>query len=341
MSHKKCVEALDRSLQDIRNNNLPMGGITVLFSGDFRQTLPVIPSGTPADEINACLKSSHLWKKMVVLHLSKNMRVHVGSEKNMEEFAQILLEMGNGTRYEVDDRIVLDDNTCVVVNQINELIAKIYPNMKKIQSIHYSWFKERAILSARNEDVLEINNLCLKNIESPENTYLSIDSTTEIENAVHYPVEFLNTLNPAGCPPHTLHLKVGVPIMLLRNLKPPKLCNGTRLIIIALHKYLIEAKIITGPNEGETVFIPKIPVIPSNLPFQFKRFQFPVKLCFAISINKSQGQTIKTVGVDLRHDCFSHGQVYVAFSRVSSPENLFVLQPTCKTKNIVYKQVLC
>ena len=57
MAHKCNLEALNRSLQDIRDNRGVMGGITVLLAGDFRQTLPVVQRGTRADEINACLKS--------------------------------------------------------------------------------------------------------------------------------------------------------------------------------------------------------------------------------------------------------------------------------------------
>jgi hypothetical protein len=64
---------------------------------------------------------------------------------------------------------------------------------------------------------------------------------------------------------------------------------------------VIEATILTGQGEGETVFIPRIPLIPTDLPFNFKRLQFPVRLAFAITINKSQGQYIKYCGMDLRY----------------------------------------
>ncbi len=75
------------------------------------------------------------------------------------------------------------------------------------------------------------------------------------------------------------------------------------------------------------------------LPFRFKRLQFPVKLSFAMSVNKAQGQTLKVGGIDLRSECFSHGQLYVATSRVGCAKNLFILTKEKKTKNIVYKQV--
>ncbi|XP_017489632.1 PREDICTED: ATP-dependent DNA helicase PIF1-like, partial [Rhagoletis zephyria] len=61
MAHKRSLEALDRTLRDLRNNDRCFGGVMILLAGDFKQTLPVIPKSTAADELNACLKSSHLW----------------------------------------------------------------------------------------------------------------------------------------------------------------------------------------------------------------------------------------------------------------------------------------
>ena len=61
MVHKKSLEALDQSLRDLQGNSKPFGSILILFAGDFRQTLPIIPRSTPADKMYACLKNSNLW----------------------------------------------------------------------------------------------------------------------------------------------------------------------------------------------------------------------------------------------------------------------------------------
>lgn len=171
-------------------------------------------------------------------------------------------------------------------------------------------------------------------------TYLSVDQTVDPEQAVHYPIEFLNSLDVSGMPHHELTLKIGSPVMVLRNLCPPKLCNGTRLCVKKFHHNMIEATILAGPYHGEDVFIPRIPFIPDDCIVQFKRVQFPLKLAYGFTINKSQGQSLKVVGVELSHPCFSHGQLYVACSRVGSPSNLYIQAPGGETKNIVYQQAL-
>ncbi|GBM74309.1 hypothetical protein AVEN_193304-1 [Araneus ventricosus] len=182
-----------------------------------------------------------------------------------------------------------------------------------------------------------MNKQLLQELPGSVQVYKSIDTTCDINEAVNYPTEFLNTLEPSGVPSHTLELKIGAPIMLLRNLHLPSLCNGTRLCIKKLMP--IEATIMTGHAACEDVFIPRIPIIPSNFPFQFKRLQFPVRLSFAMSI-KAQGQSLKVVGLDLLKPCFSHGQLYVGSSRVGKADNLYILTPNGRTASIVYPEAL-
>lgn len=170
--------------------------------------------------------------------------------------------------------------------------------------------------------------------------YKSCDRISDEADAIQFPIEFLESIEDSGLPPHELKLKIGAPIILIRNLKPPQLCNGTRLVVRALGKTVVQAKILTGVSTGETVFIPRIPLTSANVPFAFVRLQFPIKLCFALSINKSQGQTYEQVGVCLEEQCFSHGQLYVALSRVSTQAGLFVYSATTHVQNIVYKEVL-
>ena len=114
--------------------------------------------------------------------------------------------------------------------------------------------------------------------------------------------EFLNSLTFSGIPDHELRLKVGLPIMLMRNINQSAgLCNGTRLIITQLGKRFIEGQVITCPNVGDKVYIPLIIMSPSDSkwPFILKRRQYPISVCFAMTINKSQGQSLKKVGLYL------------------------------------------
>ncbi|GFW73366.1 ATP-dependent DNA helicase [Trichonephila clavipes] len=109
-----------------------------------------------------------------------------------------------------------------------------------------------------------------------------------------------------GVPSHKLQLKLTVPVMLMRNLNAALLWNGTRLRRTKLGQNILGASILTGVGKGKRVILPRIPIIPTELPFQFKRVQFPVKLSFAVTINKAQGQTLQAAAVHLEKRCFSH-----------------------------------
>lgn len=165
-------------------------------------------------------------------------------------------------------------------------------------------------------------------------SYKSVDTVINQNEVVNYSIEFLNSIDLPGIPPHNLQLKVGSPIIMLRNISQPKLCNGTRLVVKILMTNLIEATILSGKFKNEDVLIPQ------DLPFDFKRLQFPIRLAFAITINKSQGQTLEICGINLEYSIFSHGQLYVACSRVGKPSALFIYTNDAKSKNIVYHRVL-
>jgi ATP-dependent DNA helicase PIF1 len=135
-------------------------------------------------------------------------------------------------------------------------------------------------------------------------SYKSVDTVCDATEAVHYPTEFLNSMDLLDIPPHNLQLKVGSPVILLRNLNPPQFCNGMRLVIKKLMKNVIEAIILNGKFRGENILLPRIPIIPIDVPIQFKRLQFPIRLAFVMIINKSHGQMMSVCGSDLSTLCY-------------------------------------
>ncbi|KAL4090283.1 hypothetical protein QTP88_025155 [Uroleucon formosanum] len=125
--------------------------------------------------------------------------------------------------------------------------------------------------------------------------YFSIDTVVDSEETVHFPTEFLNSQTPSGMPLHKISLKVGVPIILLRNWNSPRLCNGTRLRVTSLTKNVIEAEFFIGCAKREKIFLPKIPLHPNEFLVKFRRVQFPINVCFTMTINKAQGREYKLV----------------------------------------------
>ena len=86
---------------------------------------------------------------------------------------------------------------------------------------------------------------------------------------------------------------------------------------------LIEATILNGKSRGEDVLIPRTNIIPTDMPFEFKRLQFPVRLAFPMTVNKAQDQSLEVCGLNFENPCFALGQLYVAHSRVRNPTRLF------------------
>ncbi|XP_054259806.1 uncharacterized protein LOC128984535 [Macrosteles quadrilineatus] len=187
MAHKAAIEALDRTLKDIRNSPTTMGGVTVMFSGDFRQTLPVVVRGTRADDINASLKRSTLWPTVERLSLTLNMRAVSIDQQRDEEFSEILIKLGDGTLDNINGIITIPPSLGVVVSSQDELITNVFPGVHDLLKMESAWLCDRTILSPKNDQAKQINMKVMALFHSEERTYTSVNTVLREDDAVNYP----------------------------------------------------------------------------------------------------------------------------------------------------------
>jgi ATP-dependent DNA helicase PIF1 len=265
MCHKYTFETLDRTLRDVvkdeEDKNKIFGGKVVVFGGDFRQILPVIPRGSRSDIVHASINASKIWDHCQVLTLTKNMRLQNNSEngdsKETSDFAKWILEVGEGKISEPNDGhadIKIPPELLIPKSDkpIKDIVDSTYPDfLEHYQDVNF--LDSRAILASTIETVDEINEymlglipgniqLCLfctipkrfLNYEATyvytiyiiageEQIYLSSNSIerSDVNDPAIYEFmtpEFLNSLRTSGLPNHQIKLKIGTPIMLMRNL---------------------------------------------------------------------------------------------------------------------------
>lgn len=335
-THRHAVECVNRTLQDLRQSQQPFGGCIVVFGGDTRQILPVVRHGSEAAIMDSSITRSELWARCQQLSLTRNMRVN----PDEVDFANFLLDIGNGRHEKVDpsNPHVMKVPSDIVATDQKALIDKVFPNLQQGYADPY-FMAHRSILTPLNEHMDKINSVCVKAFPGEAHTYFSADRVEEDNGDLSIPLEYLNSLTPSGMPPHQLTLKLNMVVMLLRNLQagPSEgLRNGTRLLIKSLGERMLEAEILTGTSKGTTVFLPRMPFYlrDSEFPFTMIRKQFPIRPCFSMTINKAQGQTLDKVGIYLPNPVFTHGQLYVAFSRVRNKDAIAI----CLDHPIIYQQ---
>ena len=318
MQHKHCFVAVHRTLTDLLDNKNLFGGIPVVLGGDFAQILPVVRKGTRATIVQANIQRSFMWPKFQKLFLQQNMRIRHGAAN--ESFAEWIGKMSYDPSLSGNIKLLDTVQQLQTVQSFKDTVFLVAEFAEAHSSIEF--FTSRCVLALRNDICTEWNSKILDDLQRDCSSTLDsadriLDETSASHRLDFLPTEFLRTLDTASLAPAQLRLKLGAPVMLLRNLTPPEgMCNGTRLRLTHIGRFILEGQILGGERHGQKRLIPRILMntTEGELPWIISQKQFPIRLCFAMTVNKSQSQSLDTVGVDLCSPAFTHGQLYVALS---------------------------
>jgi nucleoside-triphosphatase THEP1 len=342
-NHTKLFEAAVRAL----HNNKTLVWVLI---GDTRQPLVVIQGANDIDVIGATITSSHLWNKFNVAFLKENKRLaalqaalndnSTAEERNSAKcqtlYAEAILQLSEG-RCENDDfmcKLYQSNIGCRQTNILGLPHIQYYVNTpeecdKAIEWLHpgrdltnIQHLRSKTILAITNERVDYWNNK-IQDLNPNEPRILrSHDYFSDVDdphdNLKNMLTEtVLNSYTNTQVPNHEITLKVGDICLVTRAMKASDLASNSRVLIKSISPKLV--KVVTLEANPRIVLIPRIRFkfnLQHTASFHMTRVQFPLRLCYSMTTNKSQGQDMDQVVLDLTDDPFSHGQAYVAYSRV-------------------------
>jgi hypothetical protein len=324
MVHQHVVDTVDRSFKDVCRDNRPFGGKTFVFMGDFKQLLPVVRHGRGQDHT---MQRCSWWSQVTTITFTLNWRA-----VRYPAYSAFLEKVGNG---EIETVHVPRDR---IVSSYDEIIDAVYGS---------GFDSGNQILALTLETCAAVNKLCIQRLHGPEFVSPAVDSYVDCVDPDSYPTDYVESVHMNGAPPYTLQLKRGAKFMCIRNLNQKRgIVNGTMIEVLQWTSRHLQARILTGKAAGSIEYFMKnvFTITPeaSGLPFTIVRRQYPIIPAYCLSVHKAQGQTIQKCGLILESDPFTHGQLYVALSRVSCWECMWVMLHTgeCDIHNMVLKHLL-
>jgi ATP-dependent DNA helicase PIF1 len=342
-NHRKLFEAAVRAL----HNNKTLVWVLV---GDTRQPLVIVQGANDMDVIGATITSSHLWSRCTVSFLQENKRLtalqasineHSTAEErhsatSQKQYADAILQLSEGRCENADFmcKIMQNENGCrqtsilafpYVQHYLNtpddcdNAVEWLHPG-KDLSNLHN--LRNKTILAITNERVDYWNEKIQNLNPEPPFTLLSHDYFSDVDDpkgnlASMLTETVLNSYTNTQVPNHELTLKVGDICLVTRALKASDLASNSRVLIKSISNKL--AKVVTLERNPRVVHIPRIRwkfTLKHTASYSMTRVQFPLRLCYSMTTNKSQGQSMEQILLDLTDDPFSHGQTYVAWSRV-------------------------
>ena len=345
----------------------------MLLAGDFRQTAPIVKRGGPGQVRAASILSSELWPQCVELELTRNMRA-AGEGADADAYRNWLLGVGDGragSQVKIPASMVYrplcdPSDSNAVVQEMARAVFGHHTEQPAQQCTAYA--KNKRILTATNAAAQMVNSAIYSRLPAAneegheqagidndgqptwsddrrEVVSLSMDSCPEGGELVAE--ELLNELAPGGLPPHELRIRVGHPLMLLRNMDITNgHTNGTVYTVMAVRDNAIALLPENARAGAQWWWCPKIELSTENTDdFHFCRRQFPFKHAWAATINKSQGATLDHYAIYCDRHLFGHGQAYTALSRGRSQETCKVYvccedSPPDSLTNVVQEDLL-
>ena len=322
MVNAQIADCIDRSLRDIMRSPKPFGGKCILWMGDFKQLLPVVRFGKGH---NSTIQKCYWWNSAARIVFRQNWRA-----AKHPEYCQFLEDLGNGRLDAIQPPPA----------------CRVQSKEDMIQAVYGSEFRDNhQILALTLETCAEVNEMCFAKLPGDCIDTTASDTYVECADPDAFPHDYIETLQMKGAPPWKLQFKIGGRYMCIRNIDLHRgIINGTMMKLIAIGRHYATFKVLTGKSAGSIEILLKavFTITPeaSGLPFTILRRQFPVIPAFCLTVHKAQGQTMARVGLIFESDPFTHGQLYVALSRISDWSCVYVLSQDDDIRNCVMRFLL-